>query len=126
MESLSEANCCATERVRSRDPSLMMMISNLGQVWLSADLIVSAIQGSALYAGIKMDTKDFIGMRTIWCRQIWGDSFPRDLIPLVHKTNGRSQCGTPGFGQCLPQKLQLLYRHILRASHHLCLRVRRF
>src|SRR2546421_11616603 len=104
MESLSEANGCAIERVRSRDPSLMMMISNLGQVWLSADLIVSAIQGSALYAGIKMDTKGFIGLQMIWCRQVRVGSFPRNLFPLVHKTNVRSQCGTPGFGQCLPQK----------------------
>src|SRR6476659_11339840 len=105
MESFSEANCCAIDRVRSRDPSLIMTISTLGQVWLSADLIVSAIQGSASYAGIKMDTKGFIGIRAIWRRRVRADSFPRDLIPLVHKTNVRPQCGTPGFGQCLPQKL---------------------
>src|SRR6266480_3856310 len=109
METLSEANCCAIERVWSRDPSLIMTTSALGQVWLSADLIVSAIQGSALYAGIKMDTKGFIGMQMTWYRQVRADSFPRNLIPLVHKTNVRSQCGTLGFGQCLPRKLELVY-----------------
>src|SRR6266513_2367809 len=104
METLSEANCCAIERVWSRDPSLITMTSILGQVWLSADLIVSAIQGSALNAGIKTDTKGFIGMQMTWYRQVRADSFPRDLIPRAHKTNVRSQCGIPEFGQCLPRK----------------------
>ena len=37
------------------------MISLLGHVCPTAERIVSAIQGSALYAGIKMETKGFIG-----------------------------------------------------------------
>ena len=35
------------------------MISLRGQVWAIADWIVSAIQCSALYAGIRMETKGF-------------------------------------------------------------------
>src|SRR5436309_1121779 len=55
-----EANCRAIATVSSRDPSSTTMISFLGHVSFSADLIVSPIHCPALYAGIRIETKGFI------------------------------------------------------------------
>src|SRR5437016_11680315 len=56
-DTVLEANRRATESVWSRDPSLTTMISLFGHVCPSADWMVSAIHGSALYAGIRIETR---------------------------------------------------------------------
>src|SRR5262249_15570249 len=52
----AHSNCRATFNVSSREPSSTTIISVFGHVCASADRRVSAIQGSALYAGIRIDT----------------------------------------------------------------------
>jgi AAHS family 4-hydroxybenzoate transporter-like MFS transporter len=58
-----DAKRLATDRVPSAEPSSTMMISFNGHVWARADLIVSAIQPSALKAGTKIDINGFTRIR---------------------------------------------------------------
>src|SRR3954447_26840457 len=52
-----DANCRAMRSVSSLDPSSTTMISLCAHVWSRADWIVERIQRSALYDGMRIETK---------------------------------------------------------------------